>query len=70
MNKKQAGRKGGETTVAKHGREHMAEIGTRGAKATWTRYALKPVNQSQYVMVDRRTNEIKAIINYLPERDT
>jgi hypothetical protein len=31
MSKQQAGSKGGRATVAKHGREHMQQIGKRGA---------------------------------------
>jgi hypothetical protein len=62
MDKKQAGSKGGRATVEKHGRGHMQQIGKRGAAVTWTRYTLKPVNQSQYAMVDRETNIIKAVI--------
>lgn len=62
MNKKQqAGQRGGRATVAKHGREHMQNIGKRGASVTWTRYYLAPVNESQYAMVDRQTKIIKAI---------
>lgn len=62
MNKRQqAGSKGGRATVAKHGREHMQKIGKRGAAVTWTRYRLTPWKQSQYAMVHRETNEIKAI---------
>jgi hypothetical protein len=62
MNKKQAGAIGGRHTFAKHGRAHMATIGKAGARTTWSRYTMKPVNQSQYAMVDRETNQIKAII--------
>ena len=62
MNKKQqAGQRGGLATLAKHGRDHMQRIGRRGASVTWSRYSLAPVNQSQYAMVDRKTNKIKAI---------
>jgi len=61
MNKQQAGSKGGRATVAKHGHEHMAKIGKAGAKVTWTRYTLKPVNESQYAMVHRETNKIISI---------
>jgi len=60
-NHKSAGSIGGRVTVERHGREHMRAIGKRGAKTTWTRYTLKPVNQSQYALVDRVTHEIKAI---------
>ena len=61
MTRQQAGSKGGRATVSKHGREHMQQIGRRGAVVTWTRYTLKPVNQSQYAMVERETGRIKAI---------
>ena len=62
MNKHQAGSKGGRATVDKYGRAHMAKIGKAGAKVTWTRYTMKPVNQSQYAMVNRETNVIVAVI--------
>ena len=68
MTKQQAGRKGGQATVQRHGREHMAEIGTRGAAVTWQRYHLSPVGQSGWAMVDRETNEVKTFINYIPGR--
>ena len=59
--KRTAGSKGGMTTYQRHGREHFRKIGKAGAKTTWTRYSLKPVNESQYAMVHRETNKIKAI---------
>ena len=59
--KRTAGAKGGRATVAKYGLGHMAKIGKAGAKTTWTRYSLKPVNESQYAMVDRETNKIISI---------
>ena len=68
MTKQQAGALGGRATVAKHGRQHMAEIGARGAEVTWQRYQLHPAGESGWVMVDRTTNEVKAVINYLPGR--
>ena len=59
--KQTAGSKGGHATVAKHGIEHMQKIGARGAATTWSRYTLKPVNESQYAMVHRETNKIISI---------
>ena len=59
--KQSAGRRGGLATLARHGPDHMRAIGKRGASVTWERYSLKPVNESQYAMVDRKTNAIKAI---------
>lgn len=59
--KQTAGSKGGRVTVQRHGREHMQQIGRKGAATTWSRYTLKPVNQSQYAMVEKTTGIIKAI---------
>ena len=59
--KKSAGKLGGLATVRKHGREHMQDIGKRGAKVTWDRHYLIPVNQSQYGMVRKADNKIIAI---------
>jgi hypothetical protein len=61
MNKRQAGSKGGKSTYKRHGSEHFQKIGKAGAKTTWTRYTLKPVNESQYAMVERSTNKIISI---------
>lgn len=61
MTRQQAGSKGGRVTVTRYGRDHMQKIGRRGAVVTWTRYRLTPWKQSQYAMVDRKTNEIKAV---------
>jgi general stress protein YciG len=60
--KRLAGRKGGLATYEKYGKEHMAEIGKRGAKVTWSRYTLLPYRQSQWAMVNRETGHVKAII--------
>ena len=62
MTKQQAGQIGGRVTVSKYGRSHMQAIGKRGATVTWTRYSMKPIGQSQYAMVHKETNVIKAII--------
>ena len=59
--KQTAGQIGGRVTVQKYGPEHMQTIGKRGASVTWTRYYLAPLNQSQYAMIDRKTQEVKAI---------
>jgi general stress protein YciG len=65
MNKYQkAGKKGGNATYTKYGSEHMSQIGQEGARVTWERHTVKPVNQSQYAMVRRSDNIIVAIINY------
>ncbi len=61
MTRQQAGSKGGRATVDRHGREHMQQIGRKGAAVTWTRYRLVPWKLSQYAMVDKNTNEVKAV---------
>jgi len=68
MNKRQAGAKGGRATVERHGREHMQEIGARGAATTWQRYRLAPIGQSGWAMVSRESGQIKTFINYIPDR--
>lgn len=61
MTKQQAGSKGGRATASKYGSAYMQRIGKRGAAVTWTRYTLKPVNESQYAMVHKETNKIISI---------
>jgi hypothetical protein len=63
-----AGALGGAATVAKHGREHMQAIGRAGARVTWTKYHLAPIGQSGWAMVNRKTNEVKTFINFIPGR--
>lgn len=61
MNKREAGQRGGQRTVQKHGKDYMRTIGKRGADATWRKYNLVPTGTSQWAMVDRITGEVKAI---------
>lgn len=61
MTKQQAGKLGGLATLARHGAQHMAIIGKRGAAVTWKKYRLQPYGQSGYMLVDRETGIIKAI---------
>jgi general stress protein YciG len=68
MTKQQAGSKGGRETFARHGPQHMREIGKAGARATWSRYHLSPVGQSGWAMVDRETGKVKTFVNYIPGR--
>jgi hypothetical protein len=68
MDRKQAGSKGGRVTVERHGRQHMQQIGRAGARVTWQRYHLSPVGQSGWAMVNRQTNEVKALVNFIPGR--
>jgi general stress protein YciG len=59
--KQTAGQIGGRATVAKYGRQHMQDIGAKGAQATWTRYQLMPYGQTEYAMTERATGKIKCI---------
>ena len=59
--KRTAGSLGGRATVSRHGREHMQNIGARGAVVTWTRYQLMPYGQTEYAMTERATGKIKCI---------
>lgn len=59
--KVEAGRKGGLTTVQRHGRQHMSKIGKRGYQVTASRYDRKPVNQSQWAFVSKATGKIVCI---------
>jgi hypothetical protein len=68
MTRKQAGQRGGLATVRKHGREHMQQIGRRGASVTWQRYFLSPVGGTGWVMIDRSSHEVKAVINFVDRR--
>ena len=61
MTKAQAGRKGGLATVKKHGKNHMAAIGRRGAETTQEQYMTVPVGTSQYALVNRQMKKIVAI---------
>jgi len=65
--KQTAGSKGGRATFERHGRGHMQQIGKRGAVVTWGRYHLTPIGQSGWAMVDRKTNEVKTFVNYIPK---
>jgi general stress protein YciG len=68
MNKKQAGQLGGQATYKAHGKEHMQKIGKAGATTTWDRYHLSPIGQSGWALVDRKTNQVKTFINFIPDR--
>lgn len=59
--KVKAGRKGGRATASRHGKEHMAAIGRKGAESTWKQYYLLPVELANYAMINRETGEVIAI---------
>ncbi len=66
LKKREAGRKGGKTTFAKYGRDHMQCIGRVGADVMHTRYKLEPIEQSDFALVHRETGVIKARLSGLP----
>lgn len=57
MTKAQAGALGGRSTFERHGRDHMIEIGRKGAAALWARWQLLPYQTSKYQMINRETGE-------------
>ncbi|MHC4604517.1 MAG: hypothetical protein ACYS6W_14440 [Planctomycetota bacterium] len=63
MNKSEAGRLGGLSTLNKYGKDHFSAIGRKGAASTWARYRLCPAGVNGWLMVDRVTNKIKAKIH-------
>lgn len=64
--KQRAGKKGGDATLRKHGREHFSRIGKCGAEVFHARYRLEPVNLNDFAIVNRETGEVKAFLNGLP----
>ena len=64
--RKEAGRRGGRATVAKHGKDHMSKIGKRGAAVFWKRYAFEPAGQSDFAIVKRDTREVIAFLSGRP----
>jgi general stress protein YciG len=60
--KQTAGQLGGRATFARYGRNHMQDIGAKGALTTWTRYQLMPYSQTEYALVQRATGKIIRIV--------
>lgn len=61
-----AGRRGGLSTVAKYGAEHMRAIGRAGARVFWERYRFSPVGTFQFAVVRRETNQVVAFLDGRP----
>jgi len=70
LTKQQAGQRGGLATLARHGREHMAAIGKRGARTFWKRYHLSPIGASDFAIVKRDTGEVVNRLYYQPIKRT
>lgn len=62
----EAGRRGGRSTLEKHGVEHFKKIGAKGAQVFHRRYRLAPIGQDNFAIVNRETNVVKAFLNGLP----
>lgn len=62
----EAGRRGGLRTLAVHGHGHFKAIGRKGALVFHRRYKLEPVDQNNFAIVNRVTNEVKAFLNGVP----
>jgi general stress protein YciG len=60
MKRREWGKRGGRATLAKHGRDHFAAIGRKGAATFWKRYTMRPAGTSDFAIVDRKTNEVIA----------
>lgn len=60
MNKKEAGRLGGNSTFNKYGRDHMVKIGRNGAYKLHEKYNIVPIGIGEYALVDRITEKIVA----------
>lgn len=58
MTKAEAGVMGGKRTAARHGREHMAAIGRRGADTFWRRYRLVPEGTNGFAIVHRTSGAV------------
>lgn len=61
MTPQQAGRLGGKATVQKHGVQHMAKIGKKGADTLHSRYNMIPVLFNDFAYVSKATGEIVAL---------
>lgn len=68
MTKRDAGRLGGLATLAKHGPEHMRNIGRCGAAVFWKRYHLAPVDIAAFAIVERATGRVVALTNFTQGR--
>lgn len=54
---------GGKAVYKKRGRDYMAQIGKKGATATWTKYSLQPVGFNDFAMVNKETGVQVALIS-------
>ena len=59
MTKREAGSLGGNSTVARYGKDYMQELGRKGAEKFWELYRLVPASISGWLIVNRETGEVK-----------
>lgn len=64
--RREAGRRGGLATLARHGKDHMSAIGKRGAATFWKRYQLSPAGMDDFAIVKRDTQEVIAFLSGRP----
>jgi len=48
---------GGNAVVQKYGKEHMREIGRKGAQATHSKYRIQHLGTSDFIYVNKETGE-------------
>ncbi|HMV28540.1 MAG TPA: hypothetical protein PKE23_04090 [Anaerolineales bacterium] len=64
--RREAGRRGGLATLAKHGKDHFSKIGKRGAATFWKRYKFEPTGLNDFAIVKRETREVIAFLSGRP----
>jgi hypothetical protein len=65
-NKVKAGRAGGLRTLEKYGREHLSQIGKKGAAVFHKRYRFEAVDLNDFAIVRRDTREVIAFLSGRP----
>ncbi len=61
--RRDAGSKGGKTTVKRYGKRHMKKLGKWGAHRMHATYRLVPVDLNDFALVHRKTGETKAYLS-------
>lgn len=66
VKKKEAGRRGGLSTLKRYGVEHYRRLGKWGAHVMHVTYRLEPCGLNDFAIVHRETNEVKAYLSGKP----
>jgi hypothetical protein len=61
--RREAGRRGGLSPLARYGVDHFRKIGIEGARVFWKRYRFSPVGTSQFALVRRDTGALVAFLD-------